>query len=208
MKNAEKFWNKIAKKYSEKPISDEGLYQQKLNVMRDYFTDETKMLEFACGTGSTAILNAPYVKSIDAIDFSESMIEISKGKIENSGVDNITFTQSTIEEYNANEQSYDAILGMSILHLLVDKDVVVNKVHSLLKTGGVFVTSTPCINDMGLMSLFKYIMPIGQALNLMPYVSVFGVDDLKESMTKAGFEIDYFSWPEKSKAVFMVAKKI
>ena len=41
-----------------------------------------EVLEFGCGTGGTAIIHAPYVKHIRAIDISGNMIAIAKGKAE------------------------------------------------------------------------------------------------------------------------------
>ncbi len=57
------------------------------------------------------------------------------------------------------------------------------------------------------MKFFKFILPIGKLLGLMPHVSVFTVEELERSLTRAGFEIDYQWQPGKGKAVFIVAKK-
>jgi cyclopropane fatty-acyl-phospholipid synthase-like methyltransferase len=37
---------------------------------------DMEVLEFGCGTGSTAIVHAPHVKELRAIDISEKMIGI------------------------------------------------------------------------------------------------------------------------------------
>jgi len=42
---------------------------------------------------------------------------------------------------------------------------------------------------------------------LMPQVMVFTTKELEDSLTDAGFEIDYQWQPGKGKAVFIVAKK-
>ena len=68
MAQATQFWDKIAEKYSQQPIADEAAYQKKLAVTRDYFRPDMEVLEIGCGTGSTAILHAPYVKHIIKID--------------------------------------------------------------------------------------------------------------------------------------------
>ncbi len=162
-------------------------------------------LEFGCGTGSTAITHAPYVKHILAIDISSKMIEIAQGKADANNVENITFTRSTIDEFSAPDQSLDAVLGLSILHLLDNKEAVIAKVHKMLKPGGIFVTSTACLGDT--MKFFKVIAPIGKFIGLMPLVKVFTTKELKDSLTDAGFEIEYQWQPGKGKAVFIVAKK-
>ena len=81
MSQPSRFWDKIADRYAKKPVSDEAAYQKKLRVTRDYLRPDMDVLEFGCGTGSTAITHAPFVKHIQAIDISSRMIEIAHGKV-------------------------------------------------------------------------------------------------------------------------------
>ena len=164
-----------------------------------------EVLEFGCGTGSTAISHSQHVKRIHAIDVSSKMIEIARGKADRENVENVTFEQSTIEQIHVPDQSLDAVLGLSILHLLENKEEAIAKVHQMLKPGGVFVTSTACIGDT--MNFFKVIAPVGKFLGLMPLVKVFTMEQLVTSLTGAGFEIDHQWQSGKGKAVFIVAKK-
>ncbi len=200
-----RFWDRIAERYSRKPIQDEAAYQKKLEVTRRYLRPDMNVLEFGCGTGGTAILHAPHVKQIHAIDISSKMIAIAKGKANAAGVGNVTFETSTIEEFSIPEAPFDAVLGLSILHLLEDKAAAIAKVFEMLKPGGVFVSSTACLGDT--MKFFKWIGPIGQFLGLMPMVKVFTVEELVNSLTDGGFDIDYRWQPGRGDAVFIVAKK-
>ncbi len=206
MDQSAKLWDKIAERYSKRPIADEAGYQKKLQVTREYFRSDMEVLEFGCGTGSTAIAHAPYVKHIQAIDISSKMIEIARGKADANKIENVTFRRSTIDELSMNDQTLDAVLGLSILHLLDNKEKVIARIHKILKPGGIFVTSTACIGDA--MKFFKIVAPIGKFLGLMSLVKVFTTRELEDSFTDAGFEIDYQSQPGKNKAVFIVAKKV
>ena len=205
MDQSAKFWDKIAERYSKQPIADEAAYQKKLQVTHEYFRPDMEVLEFGCGTGSTAINHAPYVKHIQAIDISSKMIEFAQGKAEANNIENITFKCSTIDEFSVPDQTLDAVLGLSILHLLDNRDEVIARIHKMLKPGGIFVTSTACIGDS--MKFFKIVAPIGKFLGLMPLVKVFTTRELEDSLTNVGFEIDYQWQPGKNKAVFIVAKK-
>jgi len=205
MDQSAKFWDRIATRYSKQPIADEVAYQKKLQVTREYFRPDMEVLELGCGTGSTAIIYAPYVKHIHAIDISSKMIEIAKGKAAAKNIENITFKQSSIDDLCVQDQALDAVLGLSILHLLDNKKEVIAKVHKMLKPGGIFVSSTACLGDT--MKFFKVIAPIGKFFGLMPLVRVFSTKELEDSLTDAGFEIDYQWQPGKAKAVFIVAKK-
>ena len=164
-----------------------------------------EVLEFGCGTGSTAIAQAPYVKHIRAIDISAKMLEIARCKAEAGKVENVTFEQLTIEQLKVPDETYDAVMGHSILHLLEDKEATIAKVHRMLKPGGVFVSSTVCID--GFLQILKVIGPIGRFFGLLPLIKVFTKRDLEQSLTTAGFAIDYEWQPENSKGVFIVAKK-
>lgn len=206
MDQSAKFWDKIAERYSKRPVADQAAYQKKLQVTLEYFRPDMDVLEIGCGTGSTAIAHAPFVKQIHAIDISSKMLEIAKGKADADNVENVTFEQSTIEQLGVAGNSLDAVLGMSILHLLDDKEEAIAKVHEILKSGGIFITSTPCLGDT--MKFFKFIVPIGKFFGLMPLVKVFTTQELKDSLTNAGFEIDYQWQSGKGKAVFIVAKKV
>ena len=205
MDRSVKFWDRIAEGYAKQPITDEASYQKKLQVTRKYFQPDMEVLEFGCGTGSTAITHAPYVKHIQAIDISSKMIEIAQGKANAQNIKNITFKQSSIDEFSVSDQPFDVVLGLSILHLLKNKEKVIAKVHKMLKPGGIFVTSTACLGDN--MKWFKIIGPIGKFFGLIPFVKVFTVKELEQSLTDAGFAIDYQWQPGKNKAVFIVAKK-
>jgi ubiquinone/menaquinone biosynthesis C-methylase UbiE len=205
MDQSVKFWDRIAKRYSKQPIADEAAYQKKLEITREYFRPDMEVLEIGCGTGSTAIAHAPYVKHIQAIDISSKMIEIAQGKADTKNVTNVTFKCSTIDECNVPDQTLDAVLGLSILHLLENKEKVIGRVHIMLKPGGVFITSTACLGDM--MRLYRIISPIGRVLRFFPLVMVFTIKELEDSLTNAGFNIDYQWQPGRNKAVFIVAKK-
>ena len=206
MARPSKFWDRIAERYAKRPVADEDSYRKKLEVTRDYLRPDMEVLEFGCGTGSTAIAHAAHVKHIRAIDISAKMLEIAQRKADENNVENVTFEQSAIDDFSAPDQSFDAVLGMSILHLLEDKEDTISKVHKMLKPGGVFVSNTACIADT--MRFFKLIAPIGKFLGLMPLVKVFTTKELEESLTGTGFEIAHQWQPGRGKAMFIVAKKL
>ena len=205
MNQPSKFWDKIADRYARKPVADEAAYQKKLRVTREYLRPDMDVLEFGCGTGSTAIAHAPYVKHILATDISSRMIEIAQGKADAGKVENVTFERAAIDEFSVPDETFDAVMGHSVLQLLENKEEAIAKVHRMLKPGGIFVSSTACIGDF--MKIFKVIAPIGKFLGLLPLVKVFTKKELEDSLTDAGFEIDYQWQPGKGKSVFIVAKK-
>jgi ubiquinone/menaquinone biosynthesis C-methylase UbiE len=209
MTQSSKFWDKTSARYSKSPIADEGAYQKKLDVTRKYFRPDMNVLEFGCGTGSTALVHAPYVKHYHAIDFSSKMIEIARGKADAENIENVTFEVAAIDDFSAPGENFDGVLGLSVLHLLEDKDQAIAKVHKLLKPGGVFISSTVCF--VRAMKLFSLIVPIARLFGVAPLVKFFTVQEIEQSLIDGGFEIDYRWRPSEGKssleALFIVAKK-
>jgi len=109
-----RFWDKIAERYAKKPVADEAAYQKKLEVTRQYFRPDMEVLEFGCGTGSTAIAHAPYVKHVRATDISAKMIEIAQGKADAAGIGNVSFERTTIEDLEVPDASLDVVMGHSM----------------------------------------------------------------------------------------------
>lgn len=205
MNHSARFWDRIAERYAKKPVADEAAYQKKLQITREHFRPDMEVLELGCGTGSTAIAHAAYVKHIRAIDISSKMIEIAQRKADAANVRNITFERSTIDDLSVPDQTLDAVLALSVLHLLDDKDAVIAKVRNALRPGGIFATSTPCLADT--MTWFKPFARIVGRLGLIPMVTFFTTEDLRTSFIRAEFDIEHEWRPAKGKAVFMIARR-
>ena len=209
MARPSKFWDKHAKGYAKRPVADEAAYQNKLQVTQDYLKPDMEVLEFGCGTGTTAIIHAPFVRHIRAIDISGKMLEIARAKAEAGGIKNVTFERASIEGLAVADATYDAVMGHSILHLLEDKKSAIASVHRMLKPGGVFITSTACLGGMmpALRVVLRVILPVGRLFGLLPLVKFFTKEELERDLTDAGFRIDYQWQPGKGKSVFILARK-
>ncbi|MAP95336.1 MAG: SAM-dependent methyltransferase [Ponticaulis sp.] len=200
----ERFWDKIAVKYAQKPVADEAAYQQKLEMTREYFTPESLVLEFGCGTGSTAIAHAPFVKHIVASDISGEMIAIAERKAIAAQANNVLFVRADLTELPDREGEYDVVMGHSILHLVRDPQAVMSRVYRVLKPGGVFVSSTACLDEMG---FWKLALPIARAFGKAPHVNIFSREGLISEMTGQGFDLVHQWQPKKGAAVFLIARK-
>ena len=208
MAKSDKFWDKTAERYAKSPVSDEATYQKKLAETQSFFTPNMRVLEFGCGTGTTAIHHAPHVQHIDAIDISENMLEIGRGKAREAGVENITFTRGTLTEFNAETGGLDAVLGLNVIHLLPDRQAVIAEVVRILNPGGIFVSSTVCLGNSYL-RFIKLVVPLGKLLGLMPDVFVLTEAELAVEFTNAGFVIErQWHHGKNGIAVFMVARKV
>lgn len=205
MSTTPSFWDRLADKYSRQPIGDEAAYQHKLEATQALLKPEMCLLEFGCGTGSTALTHAPLVKSIHAIDYSQNMIAIARDKAKQAGVNNVNFEVQSIDTLNVEDNSYDIVMGMSILHLLPNRLEVMAKIHRLLKPGGYFISSTVCTRDGN--PIIPIVLPIMKALGKAPYVGQFTGEQLVTELEETGLSVDDHWRPKKSAALFVVAKK-
>ncbi|WP_323846536.1 class I SAM-dependent methyltransferase [Microbulbifer magnicolonia] len=204
MKDSEAFWDKIAPRYAKSPVRNGEIYQKKLAITQEYFRPDWSVFEFGCGTGSTAIIHAPHVRHILATDISGKMLDIAESKARDAGVENIRFQQGTLDRLELEAESFDAVLGLNILHLMADVNAAVSRVYGLLKPGGIFVSSTALISEARL--LWRLLIPIMQSLNLAPYVNRFGRQELISMLINAGFSVDR-EWQPGNESIFIVAKK-
>ncbi len=204
MGTATRFWNWNAERYARQAIADEASYQKKLAITQSYLTPDMRVVEFGCGTGSTAIVHAPEVKTYDAIDVSEKMVEIGREKAAQAGLSNLTFTVGTLEEAGAPDASCDAILGLNILHLVPDLDGTIATVARMLKPGGHFFSSIICLKNLRgnlrLLGLATRVLPF------LPTVRSFSVEDLETRLESAGFAIAE-RFEQRPGVVFLVAAK-
>lgn len=200
-----RFWDRVAPGYAKRPVADQAAYEHKLETTRSYLDPDMEVLEFGCGTGTTALIHAPYVKHILAFDFSAQMIAIAEEKAHSKRVENVTFVQNRIEDFDPPANRYDVVLAMSILHLLKDPQAAIAKSFEMLKPGGTFHSSTVCLREG--MIWFKPIAVVGRALGLLPHVLFLNSADLERMLRDAGFEIEKFWKPDRKKAAFIVARK-
>ena len=204
MAGSKKFWDRIAKRYAKKPVGNEAAYQRKLAKTREYLRPDMDVLEIGCGTGSTAIAHAPYVRHIRATDISDKMIGIANDKAAAANVPNVSFEARAVEDLDVANESVDAVLALSLLHLVEDKAAVIARIHDMLRQDGIFVSNTVCLGDS--MKWFRFVGPIGRWLGVFPLVQVFTRSDLEQNLKSAGFAIEHAWQPDKA-VVFIIARK-
>jgi len=195
----------MARRYARTPVSNEEAYQKKLEMTGRYLSPATELLEFGCGTGTTAVHHAPGVKHILAIDISANMLEIARERAAQAGVDNITFQEAAIDSFDAPDASFDVIMGMSILHLLADREQALNKVYRMLKPGGYFISSTVCMANVA--RGWKLLIRLFSLLRILPRLTFFQREQLLDCIASAGFDIVEDWQPSANEAVFVVARK-
>ena len=202
------FWNKMARGYAKRPVADPDAYRVKLDKTTEYLNPTDHVLEFGCGTGTTALIHSSRVAHIDAIDLSSEMIAIAQEKRWDRSIRNVHFQACRFEDWPtpSPDQAYDAVLGMSILHLVDDLDATLAKVHSCLKPGGLFFSSTICLADSR--GIDRFILPPLSTLGVLPKIARFKSTQLIDRMSSHGLEVEYSWRPSEGAAIFVVARRV
>ena len=205
MKTEAAFWDRIARKYAAKPVKDMEAYHHTLDHVRRYLSDTQTVLELGCGTGSTALLLAPQVQHLTATDISAGMIEIAREKA-SDGPANLAFHTGTPFDVSLEPASFDVVLAFNFLHLLPDIPAALRRVAELLKPGGLFISKTACVRDMGM--LLPAVIPVMRLVGKAPYVNAIRARDLDAAFPPAGFSlVEATSYPARSSNRFIVAQK-
>ncbi len=199
------FWDKHAEGYAKRKITNEEAYQRKIEETQTYLNEESKIFEFACGTGTTALCHAPLARQIDALDISPKMLEIAQAKADASGIKNVNFICGELDTFDGENGAYDMVMAHSILHLLNDKEGTLERFFQLLKPGGVFVSSTICLQ--GAMPWLKLVLPLAGFFGLLPKIQFFTEKELTDQFVKTGFVIESSWQPTKTQSVFIIARK-
>ena len=199
-----RIWNRFAAGYAKSPVDDPAAYQVKLDKTAALMAPQMKVLEFGCGTGTTALYHAGRVAQIDALDFSSEMISIAKGKA--ADTENVKFHISTLEDWDTDHGPYGMIMAHSVLHLVEDLDDTLRHVRKRMEPGGWFISSTVCIRDQSW--ILSKLLPLASITRLIPKVLPLDSDSLQRRITAAGFDITEFWRPAAGKAVFIIARAI
>jgi len=186
---AEKFWDLLSTNYDAGEGDPSG--RQDLEIIHKYLQPEAAVLEYACGTGTLAIHVAGWVKEIHGIDISGKMVSTAKRKAAEQKVQNIHFTHTTIFEASYAEESFDVVMAFNILHLLANAREAIQRINRLLKPGGIFISSTPCLGEKKstVNHLLTPLVLIPSRVGIIPYVQFYKIPELEKILAQTRFQI-------------------
>jgi ubiquinone/menaquinone biosynthesis C-methylase UbiE len=183
-----RFWDRSSRRYARSRIADPSGYERTLERTRAYLQPGDSVLELGCGTGTTALRLANGVRSYLATDISGGMIAIAEEKLAVESIPALSFRTATAEELVHEESRFDAVLGFNYLHLVRNVPDTLRSIHILLKSGGLFISKTPCLGDMNPL-IRLLLLPAMRAIGKAPHVSSLAASELERLIIGAGFDV-------------------
>ncbi|WP_448329697.1 class I SAM-dependent methyltransferase [Sulfitobacter sp. M13] len=212
MSKSEKFWDQAASNYDNTEEKFEFIHSRSRENTKRYLKDTDIVLDYGCGTGTTACEMSGLVKSVRAIDISTGMIKIAKEKAATGGVVNVDFEQADIFDEAFENGSFDVVLAFNMLHTVPDPERVLQRTVQLLKLGGLFISVTPCLGGKksALVSLqillVRALLKVGVIPVPIRQLKSANLDDLMDDEKLQVIETEKIF--KGATSYFMVAKKV
>jgi 2-polyprenyl-3-methyl-5-hydroxy-6-metoxy-1,4-benzoquinol methylase len=165
MNKSEKFFDKVSSKSKPEPNQTASKI---IESSKEFLEKGNYVLDFGCGSGAITNKLSKVAKSIDAIDISSGMLEFAKKQAEKDSIANINYIQASIFDERFKDKKYDAILAFNVLHYIEDVPKLIERINTLLKPNGIFVSSTACLKEKR--SLVGYLVLLLTKIGMMPKI--------------------------------------
>lgn len=192
MDKTQKFWDQQAKRFDDGQKQFEPVLQKIFVRTKEYLDANDNVLDFGCATGTKTLELADRVKHIHGLDFSGEMIKEAIKKIDKASVHNVSFSQGTIFSNDLKTASFEKIIASSIIHLLADTEKIIQRIHELLKPGGLFISTTPCFKDrMDFRTRLKFTIPFFmKKIGVFPlHLNTFSTSELELLISSQNFSL-------------------
>ncbi len=133
MSKKEQQWDEKAKNYSRYNPDDSRFEAKLLDKMTKKGIDFSAktIIDVGCGTGVYTLRLAKEAKSVDALDFSLSMLEVLEHDAKELGLENIFTCKTSWSDYES-QKNYD--IAFSTMSPALDNDEEYQKFHAIAKT--------------------------------------------------------------------------
>ncbi|MFT5822637.1 MAG: 2-polyprenyl-3-methyl-5-hydroxy-6-metoxy-1,4-benzoquinol methylase [Crocinitomix sp.] len=184
MNKSEKFFDRTSSMSKPEPTRSAS---KVIELTKEYLDTEKCVLDFGCGSGSITNKFSKHVKKIEAIDFSKGMINVAKKQANDASIININYAQTSIFDESLAENTFDVIMSFNVLHYIEDMPNLLNRINSLLKPGGVFISSTACLKEKK--NGIRLLMWLLSKMKIIPKTLFYKKLDLEKLIINGRFEI-------------------
>jgi ubiquinone/menaquinone biosynthesis C-methylase UbiE len=157
-------------------------WQRRVQMLTAHLKQTDKVLEIGCGTGYFTREIVKTKAFVTAIDISPELLNLAKEAIKEA---NVIFVLENAYEMSFESNSFDSIVGSSVLHHL-EIEKAISEMFRVLKPGGsIFFTEPNMMNPQ--IALQKNIPALKRKLGDSPDETAFFRWSLLKLMQKTGF---------------------
>jgi ubiquinone/menaquinone biosynthesis C-methylase UbiE len=157
-------------------------WKRRVGMLTDSLQPGMKVLEIGCGTGFfTQEIIKKQVK-LTAIDISPDLLEVAKTNIIDP---NLEFTIENAYQMSFGNQTFDAVVGSSVLHHL-DIDLALKEIFRVLKPGGFIAFTEPNMLNPQI-AMERNIPAIKKAMGNSPDETAFFIWSIRKKLKATGF---------------------
>jgi 2-polyprenyl-3-methyl-5-hydroxy-6-metoxy-1,4-benzoquinol methylase len=157
-------------------------WQRRVEMLTRHLVAGARVLELGCGTGYFTRSLAKSGATITAIDISPDLLESAKQQIP---APNVRFELENAYAMSFPADSFDSVVGSSVLHHL-DVEKAVAEIHRVLKpSGSIYFTEPNMMNPQ--IAVQKNIPSIKKHMGDSPDETAFFRWSLKAQLVNAGF---------------------
>ena len=110
-----RFWDRFAPRYDRFMSRFAGVYAQLVERIQPKLDSTDRVLEVATGTGLIALEISTRVSSVTAVDISEPMIHVARGKARSANIGNVDFQVQDACALSFDDQQFDVCLVVNAL---------------------------------------------------------------------------------------------
>ncbi len=107
------------------------------------------VLDLGCGAGRHTVCLAKNGFDVIGVDVSKSALRIAKGWVKKENLEEVALVQTTMTSIPFRDNQFDAVIGVSVIHHAVKKDIeaTINEVYRILKRNGVLLANLASVSD-------------------------------------------------------------
>lgn len=159
------------------------LVQHKIYRIKRYIKMPCKLLDVGCGTGG-------FLKQLDGCFFDAHGLEPVKEAVEAAQQAGLQVAQGNILTDSLAPKSYDVVTLWHVFEHIKDPTVALNRIHAILKPGGVLVMAMPNVNSLASRLGGKYWFHLDSPRHLWLYKET----NIKTILSSTRFKVESCSY--------------
>lgn len=117
------------------------LYERQLQLISDFVSKNSVVLDLGCGMGHVAEKIQPKVKGYMGIDIAKERIKQCKQRLKS---EKFFFFTADASKLPFSEAYFDVVIASEIIEHIPDTNLFLQSIRRVLKKGGILIISTPC----------------------------------------------------------------